>query len=80
MPGNERENKGVTTRERKRERVGEKKEKIQNKTQRERERVKLSQGYFVGRKAIGYFQSQNYTKEQLSSTLQQQSQWTQHHQ
>lgn len=71
-PGNERERMGVTTRERERESVGEKKErkkkkkyKIKNKTQREN--AKLSQGYFVGREAMGYFQSQNYTKERLST-------------
>lgn len=31
--------------------------------------AKLSQGDWVGRPAMGYFQSQNYTEERLSSTL-----------
>lgn len=30
--------------------------------------AKLSQGDWVGRPATGYFQSQNYTEERLSST------------
>lgn len=48
--------------------------KKKEKQNTKRENAKLSQGYFVGRTAMGYFQSQNYTKERLSSTLQQQSQ------
>lgn len=42
---------------------GKKKHKINT------EIAKLSQGDWVGRPAMGYFQSQNYTEERLSSTL-----------
>lgn len=49
--------------------------KKNNKTKhKEGENAKLSQGYSVGRMAMGYFQSQNYTEEQLSGTLQRLSQ------
>ena len=65
---------GERERERECRRQESKKWKKKEKQNTKRENAKLSQGYFVGRTAMGYFQSQNYTKERLSSTLQQQSQ------